>query len=169
MTVIVCGRASGIRLVNNANNIYETWTVGGPPGAAHNNSGSGWFQIFKFFLLPIKENPPGEAAGLFGWKPVLAFFSSRNKVSSKWHLQVFPSKFYLWFYGGKVMGTLVSLNKNESRHRHSSKNHFPKLSNHLWRFVHDNLSPELSEIPIGSSTSSNLNGSLSELLQEGLE
>ncbi|XP_063237501.1 uncharacterized protein LOC134539411 [Bacillus rossius redtenbacheri] len=58
-SVMFSGSASGVALppyvVYKAENLYDTWTEGGPPGTRYNRSKSGWFEgnIFQDWFLTI--------------------------------------------------------------------------------------------------------------------
>ncbi|KAJ8935524.1 hypothetical protein NQ318_005631 [Aromia moschata] len=78
ISIMVCGSVSGVLLppmvVYKANNIYENWCNGGPPGTGYKNSTSGWFDAnlfeiwFKEILLPhiLRTREPGKRVILVG-------------------------------------------------------------------------------------------------------
>ena len=69
-SVMVAGTASGCLLppyvVYKAQNMWDTWTTGGPEGARYNRSESGWFDTFSFedwlckIIVPYARRLPGK-------------------------------------------------------------------------------------------------------------
>ncbi|XP_063218661.1 uncharacterized protein LOC134528923 [Bacillus rossius redtenbacheri] len=69
-TIMLCGNAEGILAhiyINyKAENLWQTWTEGGPDGAHYNRTRSGWFDAacfedwFTKLMLPILKQQPGK-------------------------------------------------------------------------------------------------------------
>lgn len=164
---MVCGSAAGILLppmvVYKANNIYENWTVGGPPGALYDNSSSGWFDMnlfeiwfFKLLLPHIKENCNGEKAVVLGdnlashFSPAVVKAAKENNIymaplpPNSTHVMQ-PLDVAIFAPMKKKWRAILDDWRRTSRIKGTlPKEHFPNLLHRLWRSVQETVEKYLT-------------------------
>ncbi|KAJ8950560.1 hypothetical protein NQ318_015693 [Aromia moschata] len=165
ISIMVCGSASGVLLppmvVYKANNIYENWCNGGPPGTVYKNSTSGWFDAnlfeiwFKEILLVLRTREPGKRVILVGdnlashFAPSVVQAAQENDIymcpfpANATHLMQ-PLDVSVFGPMKKKWRAILETWRKESRYPGSiPKEQFPILLNRLWLHISDTVSQNL--------------------------
>ena len=85
-------------VVCNATNMYDTWTLGDPPGARYNRSKSGWFDLrcfenwFMSVALPYLKTLRGKKGVNRGQFEFASFCRNYTKMRAKSNFCFLPSR-----------------------------------------------------------------------------
>lgn len=167
ISLMVCGNANGDLLppmtVYKAQNLYENWTTGGPPGSLYANSPSGWFdmnlfeQWFDGLFLPHVQSTRAEGDKVVLIGDNLASHFSPKVIQSCQENNIYMTPFppnathLMQPLDVAVFGPMKKkwrqiLNdwRKESRYPGSiPKEHFPTLLQRLWTAILENMTENL--------------------------